>query len=966
MGNFSTKMVSLVSVATLAVTTMGASVVSAASEFLPYAETLANNDVISAQSTEAGYRLGDTVTRAELAKVTANLGGLTPTDCSGDVYGDVTSSLGDLCGYIEALADAGVVSTANANFRPAAPVTRAEMVKMLLGAIGETGSDVDAGYMDVDGLGDLTGYINRANELGCAATASYFRPNATASRGEAFKIAACIAYPEDMTDDTGTDTGSNTGSTSTGTATTGGSLSVALDGTAVAQYVPKNASSVKVGAVKLTAGDKDVTVRSLVVTRSGLGNAADINSTNGIRAAQNGVVVSSSADYYNSTSQKGTVYFSPALVVKAGTSTSVDVLVNLSGAENSQHQFTLESVNSDGTVSGTPVTLGLLNTTSYVTATTTANVVASAGTVTPGKSAQSVFKVEVTAGGRDTKVAGFTLTRSGSTDFTKRLGNAKAYRNGVEVGTVSMTNEKLSVTGLSDTLLAGNTQTYEIKADILVDATSSYLGVKWDSTTDISATEVATGYATQVTATPTTGAIVNFNSVEVTFTKLSTGSVTLAPGTNNVKLFNGKLSTAVPLTVRGITVTVATTGNGIDAFVNDQLSVKLNGSEIATLTSLTGGQVKTVSFVVDSANPGTITVEGSIKNNSTVNGSFTTTVELSDVRDSNNNAANVGAGKSLTGDKTTVGTAQVEVKTATVAAPSTSRLYSSADQEIGRFAVTARNEAARVQKLVFTTATGGSITGMTLANIANSTTSVKLYNVDTNTEVSSSPTIAGNTITFDSMNDTIATDTTKNYKVVLGLSSVENYYGNTLAISNVAVTAVRDSNSNAVTPTYQTTTFKTYTLGTTPPTVTVTSVNDKVFKVKVTNTDSNTGITLSGVVLNIRTTNGGNNGSFAGSGCLRTVGSSDPCSTTGSAGAAQSVPGLDLYYVLSPLSNISLLADKNNGTVEFEVYVNSQYTLATGAKLTLEVSKVYYTAGAATASESYLGVSSATATYTQP
>ena len=156
MGNFSTKMVSLVSVAALTATTLGASVASAASEFLPYAETLADNDVISAQSTEAGYRLGDTVTRAELAKVTANLGGYTPTDCVGNVYGDVTSKLGDLCGYIEALADAGVVSTANANFRPAAPVTRAEMVKMLLGAVGETGSDTDAGYMDVAGLGDLS------------------------------------------------------------------------------------------------------------------------------------------------------------------------------------------------------------------------------------------------------------------------------------------------------------------------------------------------------------------------------------------------------------------------------------------------------------------------------------------------------------------------------------------------------------------------------------------------------------------------------------------------------------------------------------------------------------------------------------------------------------------------------------------------------------------------------------------
>ena len=46
--------------------------------------------------------------------------------------------------------------------------------------------------------------------------------------------------------------------------------------------------SVKVGSVKLTAGASDVTVSSLVVTRSGLGNAADISS---VQLTQNGVAL---------------------------------------------------------------------------------------------------------------------------------------------------------------------------------------------------------------------------------------------------------------------------------------------------------------------------------------------------------------------------------------------------------------------------------------------------------------------------------------------------------------------------------------------------------------------------------------------------------------------------------------------------------------------------------------------------
>lgn len=966
MSNFLTKLTSVVGVATLVAVSASASLVAAASEFLPYAEVLADNSVISAQSSEAGYRLGNNITRAEIAKVVANLGGIEATACSGDVFSDVGAGLGDLCGYVEALADAGVVSTASATFRPSANITRAEMVKMILGALGETGSDVDAGYMDLTGLGDLASYINRANEIGCISDSSYFRPNASSSRGEAFKVAVvCAGLDVDTTEPT--TPGTSTGTTSTGTTTVTGNLTVALDGQAMAQYVPKNASSVKVGAVKLTAGTTDVTVQSMVVSRSGLGNAGDITSSNGIRAAQNGVVVSSTADYYNSTSQKATVYFSPALVVKAGASQTVDILVNLSGAENSQHQFTLDSVNaSNTTVSGSPVTLGLLNTTSYVTATTTASLATAGGTVTAGKTQQLFGKLDVSAGGRETKVTGFTLTRSGSTDFTKRLQNAKVYKNGVAVGTVTMTSEKLSVTGLSDVLAAGNTQTYELKADILVDANSSSLGLKIDATTDINAVETTTGYSTQVSV-GTASISVPFGAVEFTFAKTSTGNVTIAPGENNVKLFAGKLSSSTPVSVRTITITPTTTGTGIAAFVNDQLTVKLNGSEIATLTSLVGAQAKTVSFVVDAANPAVLTIEGSTKNNAAIAPSSSQfTVALTEVRDSSNNSiSSLGAGSSLTGDKTTVNTSEVEVKTATVAAPSTTRVYSSAEQEIGRFAVTSRNEIARVQAITLTGTLTGPGPAATIQTIANSTSSAKLVDVATGLEVSATVTISGNTITFSSMNDTIAKDVTKNYKVLLGVSSIDTYYGKTLAlgtIPNTAVSVVRDSNSSSVTPTGSATT-NSYILGTVAPTVLVTTVNENVFKVRVTNPDSNTGITITGATFDFKTALPGNT-TYAASAYLRNLGSSNTFGGLGVSTASGSVAGLDKTIAVTGLTT-NMTADKNGGYVEFEVYIESANLLPTGGQLQVALKKLHYSVGGAADTESYVGTTGASATFTK-
>ncbi len=962
MSNFSTKIASTASVVALVATAMSASLVSAASEFLPYAELLADNSVIGVQSNEAGYRLGATVTRAELAKVTANLGGYTVGSCSGTTYGDVGASLGDLCGSIEALAEAGVVSTANANFRPNAAVTRAEATKMLLGAVGEAGSSTDAGYMDTASLGDLAMYINRANEMGCAADATYFRPSATASRGEAFKLAACVAGLTPTTPPTGT----GVVVPPTGTGVVAGALTVALDGTATAQYVPKNASSVKVGAVKLTAGAKDVTVQSMVVSRSGLWNANDITSSNGVRAAQNGIVVSSTADYYNPTSQKATVYFSPALVVKAGTSASVDVLVNLSGAENSQHQFTLDSVNaSNTTVTGSPITLGLVNTTSYVTATTTASLLTAGGTITTGKSNQLFAKIDISSGGRESKVTGFTITRSGSTDFVKRLQNVKVFKNGVAVGTVTMTAEKLSVSGLADVLASGNTQTYELRGDILVDANSTVLGLKIDATTDVNVVEVATGYSTQVTL-GTPAIAVNFGSVEFTFAKSSTGNVTIAPGTNNVKFFDGKLQSSTPVSVRKIKVSTNNTGTGIMAFVNDQLSVKLNGSEIGTLTALYSTGVElTVSFVVDATNPAMITIEGSTKNNVNIAPSSNQfTVLLTEVRDSSNNAiTSLGAGSSLTGDKTTVNTSTVEVKTATVAAPSTSRIYSSAEQEIGRFAVTARNEVARIQAL---TLTGVVTVAPNLLALANSTSSVKLVDVATGLEVSATATIAGNTISFTSMNETVGKDVTKNYKVMLGVTSVDTSYGATVTLGTVAATAltvVRDSNSTTIVAT-GTATTKTYTVGTVAPTVTVTAVNENTFKVRVTNPDTNTGVTLSGAKFDFKTALPGNT-TYAATACLRDLGNTNTCAGSGTSGSG-AVPSLSTVLAVSGLTT-NMLADKNGGYVEFEVYVTSANLLPTGGQLQVAVTQLMYGVGTALTadSETYVGTAGASATFTK-
>jgi hypothetical protein len=192
MGNLLKKVTSTVSVLAIAASAMGATAsVSAASEFLAYADMLAKSGVINS-TTEANYRLGDTITRAEVAKIAVKLSGVEMYDCVGDVFSDVGTSLGDLCSAIETAAAEGFVNANADKFRPTDKVTRAELVKMLLAANGVEPSDTAANFKDTATIGDLAGYINAGVEIGAIKDGEYFRPNANATRGEAFKIASVV------------------------------------------------------------------------------------------------------------------------------------------------------------------------------------------------------------------------------------------------------------------------------------------------------------------------------------------------------------------------------------------------------------------------------------------------------------------------------------------------------------------------------------------------------------------------------------------------------------------------------------------------------------------------------------------------------------------------------------------------------------------------------------------------------
>lgn len=923
MSNFLTKLTSAMGVATLVAVSTSASLVSAASEFLTYAEVLADNSVISAQTTEAGYRLGNNITRAEIAKVVANLGGIEATACSGDVYSDVGARLGDLCGYVEALADAGVVSTASATFRPSANITRAEMVKMILGSLGETGSDVDAGYMDLDGLGDLRGYVNRANEIGCISSNMYFRPNASSTRGEAFKVAVVCAgldvdpTPPPVVPPTGT------GTTGTGVVVAG-ALTVALEGQAMAQYVPMNASSVKIGTVKLTAGAADVTVSSVVVTRSGLGPVADISA---VVLAQNGTNVSDSRTLSTS-SQAATLKLTNALVLKAGTSVMLDVLVSLNGASNSQHQFAVTTVNAlnGATVSGTPVTLGLLNTTSYSVASLTLDSITTSS-VTSGKSNQLFVTVKLTPGKEGT-IAGFTLTKGTGEDYTKVLSNVSAYFNGTKVGSVSVTTDKVMVTGLNISRLSGEQASIELRSDIVYVGASSQTTFRVDASTDVSGTEKTTGYAMTVNgANPSPTAILFLSAVDLTITKSSTGTRTVAPGTS-VDLYKATVTSDASFDVSNYTFALTTgSASGFADFSDNKVTVYINGVDYEIVATTLGTANRTWSatsdrFRVEPGVPVTIRVVANVRSNAVnVPMDYVGTFSIAQVKNvSNGNVSPVT--KSQAGDKVTVKNGTVVLKNATVAPMSARTVYSSADIEIGRFGVGAEAENVTARKLTVTNA--ASMSGVTDWTTIISSNSVKLVDVATNSQVSATVTVNSGSIVFDSMSAEVMKDTTRNFKVVAtttGFGSGEHGKRIDLAVTLNTVDKASGSSATFAPGTLASVSTTDYVVGVIPPTVSISKKSAKVFLVKVTNVSSESDITLNALKVRVKPV-AVNNSTYTAVYCLRSEGSSaSTCPVVADSTGTGSVPGVAANLMLVTPPTIS----KNGSSYSYEILVDSNF-----------------------------------------
>ncbi|MFA5917351.1 MAG: S-layer homology domain-containing protein [Candidatus Gracilibacteria bacterium] len=779
--------------------------VMAAYSTLESANKLASLGVIVDNSANpANYRLGDSITRGEMAKVTMKLSEQDVVDTCEGKFTDLVAA-DWACKYAEAGLANGYFA-ANPTFRPQDSVTKIEALKMVMQARGiAKSSNTDW----------MAAYVEAGVEAGIL-DASFTDYNTVAVRGWIFQNAvnAIEGMADDGSDllgdllgDLGDDTTSTgtTDTTSTGTVATTGDLTVDLSpSSTMAQSVPK-AGTVNFGTFDFTAGNEDVTLTSVKLVRQGLGSRSDFTRVwmekNGVRISGRQTVGSDDTVY---------ITFSPAFVIKAGSTESLDLIATLSGvSSNSQNKFTIVSasdIDSTASVGGNfPISTETMTTTSYTVVPVVFETAGSASTYRAGNTNVELGQFKLTNNSTDDKSVNFkaiTLRNDGTGDASLNLANLGVYRNGVKVSS-DVTFDGKSVTfAVNDTVAFGRTETYYIRGDVvsaeLTTGDSYIFTLRY--TDDLSVDEVVTGFRSTITTTSTTMATYSVSGGDIILSKStsSPSSQTVAPGTNDAVLLSADLKVSQPITLEDLKIGFAVVGTGDLSKVFSSIKLMIGNSVVATYTPgstpitlgakgiLAGGITLEGTTTVNADT--TLKILGNVKTNA-LTGSYTlSNVVPNDfsIREyaSNGNAIQLNQMVgSCNGVATAVGSATLTMTRNDGIAPQTLSIGSS-NQTLTQFSMRA-NDVSDVTVTKLTFATGGS-TNVNTTNVTN----VRLM---INGETVSTKNMSTGNADFNDINVKITKNSDVTVKVVADFSTAVAS-GELFQIALSAIEA-RDANS---------------------------------------------------------------------------------------------------------------------------------------------------------------------------
>jgi len=523
------------------------------------ANALAADGIINNHSSDvAAYNLDQNVLRQEIAAVARGVAGLAKSTSVKGTFADVTATSPNTWAVysVEPLADAGIVSTSNANFNPERNISKAEALGMMVSA-----ADLGYSFDSSNSSSWQEQVVAFAVEKGIVSNFTDYDTSAT--RGWVFKVGADSMGStdddddllgdllgdlgddeDDMTDDT-TDTTDDTTTVISGDNVLTVSLSPE---TPAAATVPGSVNGLPVASFDFTAGSEDVTVTQVTVKRRGLSDSATLTSL--AVYTDEGRASNEKNDNQENDTEAQLNLSDGGLVVKAGETRTVSVVVDLGTATAAgQDEFALElvSVVTNSNIEGLD---NLVANTMRV-----GSVDAPEITFTPGSSVSNptlgeegvdIFEFEID-GASDEDVLVKSITFEGSNNSEDDLANFELYfGNDLVASTASMNGDYLKF-DLGDGILVreDKNEDFTVKADIIEGAGDS-ITFYIDEALDVTAESTKFGYgaAIDIDAVDASGDLgtVTLEAGELTIIEIEADFDEVREDKNNVVLGGFKLN----------------------------------------------------------------------------------------------------------------------------------------------------------------------------------------------------------------------------------------------------------------------------------------------------------------------------------------------------------------------------------------------------------------------------------------
>jgi hypothetical protein len=621
--------------------------------------------IVDSSSNPSAYNLGSSITRREMLKVMMNLSSVEVSETCTGKFSDLPATDWG-CKYAEAALSAGFIA-ANPKFRPNDLVSKSEALKMIMQARGLSAkawvTPWEKSY--VEGAVEAWVLASAFTDYSAAAKRSMVFVSADSAVTATTKDDSTVGGDntdvnlDDLFGDLFGNSGSgvtstwtvnnNSGTTSTGTSNngsttvvTGGNVEVSLNPTSpVSQTVPQS-GLVPFGKFDFTAGSNDVSVNSIKLKREGLSNRSDIRR---VYFEQNGMRVSNRTNV--ATDDTVLISFSPALVVKAGSTVTLNLVVELKdgGATvGAEHRFSILSasdVDSSATVQWSyPVRTATMKIGSYTVGTVWAEVVTVQwNSYTVWEKNVTLWELRLTTQWDKNNIfKSVTLRNDGTADIAASLTNLALYNDWVKISSTYELSWRDITFSLNSEIENGRTENFQIRADIAsAERTTETYEFQVRNSTDISVVEKETGFSAPISlnATPLAFGTVTIEWGDLLLSRDTSYTLnqTVAASTSDVVLWASKLNVSEPITIEDVWVALSSVGNGLDKF--SSLKLVVGSTTVATYTPAAGETSFTfeTTFTISENTP--IRILWTLRSNA--NGTYT----VSSVKLGNNVTSNV-------------------------------------------------------------------------------------------------------------------------------------------------------------------------------------------------------------------------------------------------------------------------------------------------------------------------------------